>query len=1407
MTLPSRIVVLLISGSLAFAAALLPIPGTASAETGSLTQLSGALGCIEQDPMTVEDTCGTDTLDSGDELSGARSVASYDGYVFAAGSDNAGWEGIVVLKAQGTGLTAVSCIDSNGENGCAEDGELSNGQDAITDLTVSPAGNLYATIGNGEILGMSFNASTGALSAIAKPGGCIAETDASGCNTTPNGVDPGHQIVFAPSGSYAYSDGVSSVISYAVAAGGGLSAIGCVQCGLTGSDEVTLPNETASETANMIGLAITPDGSRVYAVDDNELTIWMFDVSGDGTLALPDGSTSPIDYCVEDGSSFNGGMCAATARGLTQLTGSIVTSPDQAGQFVYAVSGGESDPGRILEFEASQTGTPVGALSQLGPAPAGCISSDGSDDESTPATCATGPDLGEADDALISPDGQNLYVTAGYESNGDLIALAANAATGALSEDPLSSGSEPDCYTDDGTGPSSGPNPDCVQLQGILGLDFNGDEAGALTINPPGAATVGASGSELYLPAETDDGVADLQRVTPPQYTVGGAPNVGADGSVAASSQSAQAACSGQTCTVYPNAAVVLAPTANAGYRFKDWSGGSCSGGVNPCTVNPVDASESDTANFVQRFTVGAGVNEGGPANSVSAADGSSNDPACSGASCTVDAGDTVTLTANAASGYRFTGWSGGSCAGQGNPCTVANVTSDGDASDTADFIARYTVSGPASSSGGTVQVSSSSSTASCAGGSCTVDAGSQVSLQAVPASGFSFTGWSGGSCSGTANPCTVSNVQASETDTAGFVLGAPPGNPIYVNGPGADIDPGSAGNPGTQSRPLDTISHALAVIAAEPGTFNQIIVAAGGYSESITLTSADNGLGIYGGYQPGAGGWSASANGVSTITGSPQAVLAQSATGITLQQLTLDATPDSTGSDYGVRAIQGAAVTLNDVAVNAANASPGVAGATGASGAAGSAGSSGYAGYGGITNPFADPSPTDPIGLGGNGGGGADGANGGCGGGGVWPGQTSATSGCSNLGNFNGNSGGTAPGGGAGGAGGAFGPTANDASEGCDPAGDCSGETGHAGGAGLGGATGAAGQPGASPSSQGDSWTGGAGSTGATGAAGGGGGGGGGGGQSACSPACFASTGDGGGGGGGGGTGGAGGLGGGPGGGSFGLYLNGGSSVTAEVGTSITAGNGGDGGAGGAGGQGGAGGAGGPGSMASECEGVSDACGGFGAAGGSGGAGGQGGGGGGGAGGPSYAVFTADGTSSRAPLAEDTVLAAGSVGQGGTTPGGTNGANGTGGAATPCSTACTYNPTLPVLPVYALVNGAYVSVDVGCPASEPSCNGTATLTGTTPTGTASDARAARVRTVTLGTTKFKLKGHKLLAVRIKLNAAGRRFVKRIKGKKGVPVKLAVTITAPGKKAIHKTIRLTLYKHKPKPVKRKPPRR
>jgi hypothetical protein len=122
-----------------------------------------------------------------------------------------------------------------------------------------------------------------------------------------------------------------------------------------------------------------------------------------------------------------------------------------------------------------------------------------------------------------------------------------------------------------------------------------------------------------------------------------------------------------------------------------------------------------------------------------------------------------VTLTANPALGSAFTGWSGGGCSGTG----TCQVPMNGDTTVTATFVLTHTLTVQKAGSGfGTVtsDVGGIDCGATCAG---VVDDGTQVTLAAAPDSGSSFTGWSGGGCSGTGT-CQVT-VGADTAVTASF--------------------------------------------------------------------------------------------------------------------------------------------------------------------------------------------------------------------------------------------------------------------------------------------------------------------------------------------------------------------------------------------------------------------------------------------------------------------------------------------------------------------------------------------------------------------------------------------------------------------------------------------------------------
>ena len=117
--------------------------------------------------------------------------------------------------------------------------------------------------------------------------------------------------------------------------------------------------------------------------------------------------------------------------------------------------------------------------------------------------------------------------------------------------------------------------------------------------------------------------------------------------------------------------------------------------------------------------------------------------------------GSTVTLTAAPAAGFVFTGWSG-DATGTTNPLTV---TMTANKSITATFTAAttYTLTVSTSGSGSVTKTPNQTSYAS----------GSTVSLQATPAAGFAFTGWSG-DATGTTNPLTVT-MTANQSITATF--------------------------------------------------------------------------------------------------------------------------------------------------------------------------------------------------------------------------------------------------------------------------------------------------------------------------------------------------------------------------------------------------------------------------------------------------------------------------------------------------------------------------------------------------------------------------------------------------------------------------------------------------------------
>jgi hypothetical protein len=183
------------------------------------------------------------------------------------------------------------------------------------------------------------------------------------------------------------------------------------------------------------------------------------------------------------------------------------------------------------------------------------------------------------------------------------------------------------------------------------------------------------------------------------------------------------------------------------------------------------------------------------------------------------NSGTQVTLTATAASGWTFIGWSG-ACGGTG----TCSVTMNSAQSVTATFgQLTYTLAVSLTGSG---SVASNPSGVRCPSAcSASFNSGAQVTLTATPAQGMSFIGWSG-ACSGSSG-CSVT-ISAAESVSAAFTTNGDPANSrTWVSGAS-----GSDSNPCTRVSPCLTFAAALAQTNAggeidvlDPGDFGPVTI------------------------------------------------------------------------------------------------------------------------------------------------------------------------------------------------------------------------------------------------------------------------------------------------------------------------------------------------------------------------------------------------------------------------------------------------------------------------------------------------------------------------------------------------------------------------------------------------------
>jgi len=206
---------------------------------------------------------------------------------------------------------------------------------------------------------------------------------------------------------------------------------------------------------------------------------------------------------------------------------------------------------------------------------------------------------------------------------------------------------------------------------------------------------------------------------------------------------------------------VTLTANPATGYQFGSWAGCDSANG-NQCTVT-MNANKNVTATFTQiTHQVSVSINPSGAGTVTSNPQGIDCPTTCQ---ANFPEGSTVTLTANANTGYLFDSWNGCDSV-NGNQCTL-NIT--GAKNVTANFVQAYTLT-VQKSGNGTGTVTSDPAGINCGSDCSEVYAtGKQVTLTAQPDASSRFDGWSG-DCSGT-NPTVQVTMDADKTCTATFSL------------------------------------------------------------------------------------------------------------------------------------------------------------------------------------------------------------------------------------------------------------------------------------------------------------------------------------------------------------------------------------------------------------------------------------------------------------------------------------------------------------------------------------------------------------------------------------------------------------------------------------------------------------
>jgi DNA-binding beta-propeller fold protein YncE len=381
---------------------------------GTLTQLSGARGCLVDRSSKPSFGCGTArALKEPGPFMGSRAIAlSPDGrnvYVASSGSDAIA----VFARDKKTGALAQpkgarGCIAAKGAGGCA----TAVGLDGPNSVAVSADGlNVYATSrDSASIAVFRRSVSTGALRQLPPGSGCVSGLTLPGC--APGRALSGPDVVVvSPDGRNVYA---GSFFGNAVAvfardpSTGALTqpeaATGCIAVATSGC-------AAAIALGAPEGLAVSADGTAVYAAAalSNALVVLSRDPTTGALTQAAGGSGCIVDTAL-----------AGCTTGL-ELAGANAVAVNPKSGDVYVTSLFSNS---VTSFAPSTSATAVAQK----PGTAGCLVL------LRAVGCSFGRAIEAPEGLAVSPDGTSVY-TAAF-TTGAIDFLDRNPKSGAVAQKP-----------------------------------------------------------------------------------------------------------------------------------------------------------------------------------------------------------------------------------------------------------------------------------------------------------------------------------------------------------------------------------------------------------------------------------------------------------------------------------------------------------------------------------------------------------------------------------------------------------------------------------------------------------------------------------------------------------------------------------------------------------------------------------------------------------------------------------------------------------------------------------------------------------------------------------------------------------------------------------------------------------